>query len=533
MDAQALLSLRALLEAGEAQAALTTAQSLLRQVGSRAEGKALFTALSELTPEGLGTTWQEVYAWAAFRAGEMEALDTALGALGEAAPLALRAAGAGTRGEWAEARRLCEVAQMTGPMSDLERFTLARFQAKALAAQEAPGWLEAFETAEALPAPARDLGLLLLEKGHALSRLNRDADARVSFGRAAAHFPGDLDFLPLCSANLGIVCLRQGDLAAAQVALRRALALAQRSGEGRYLSTAWRGLGGVFVRLRQWPRAEHAYRQAERLAQDISQTVQARRSRARLLRFQGELDASGTLLHSALLHLSWPPGRAHPVHTDLAEGYLLQGQAGAAREALRLGACEQPQDRWRAELLEAELARQGGGVPTLPSLEPGEPWWAEQVWLFPELLAGFGMSPPPAFSWEITLRADGPLRLEELGAPASALTNHPALRVLAFLLASGGSAATERLLDALSIQGQGPRQQRQTLSRLTGKLREWLGWEGAVLVQGGTLTLGEGPSWRLIYPPPHQADLFCEGCYDPWVTEWRSEQGLLNFSDSF
>ncbi|MFC6663401.1 hypothetical protein [Deinococcus multiflagellatus] len=91
--------------------------------------------------------------------------------------------------------------------------------------------------------------------------------------------------------------------------------------------------------------------------------------------------------------------------------------------------------------------------------------------------------------------------------------------------------AVEKALAALDLPGRDERARRKTLSRVVGVLGEALGWPDAVRYDQGVLVLSPDLRWHLHRPAPAQAELFCEGRYDPWITEWRDEHGPLRWVD--
>lgn len=127
-----------------------------------------------------------------------------------------------------------------------DRAVAARFHACALAALDDPAWPAAFEEARQASG-RRDRGLLHLELACHLINVKQEAAARDALARAVPDLRGDPWAQTLVQANLGISCLRLGDLGAAERALREAVRWGEHP-EGRAsLSAAWRGLGGLYL----------------------------------------------------------------------------------------------------------------------------------------------------------------------------------------------------------------------------------------------------------------------------------------------
>ncbi|MVN85550.1 hypothetical protein GO986_02085 [Deinococcus sp. HMF7620] len=148
--------------------------------------------------------------------------------------------------------------------------------------------------------------------------------------------------------------------------------------------------------------------------------------------------------------------------------------------------------------------------------------------LFPEVYAlrGVVVETPP---WTIRCSLAGPVRVWMYDIELSLRPTRPAAGLLALLLTCGGRVSRERALDALDLPGRTPDARRKALSTAAAELREVLGWPDSVQVSGGVLALSEEPVWLdPIYPEPGREDLFCEGRYDPWIVDWRAEQGVLN-----
>ncbi|WP_221090624.1 hypothetical protein [Deinococcus aquaedulcis] len=212
---------------------------------------------------------------------------------------------------------------------------------------------------------------------------------------------------------------------------------------------------------------------------------------------------------------------------------LLNGDVLGAEEALAQAPIYNDVDRLRWHVVRAELDRRAGDV-------AGAQQAMDQVngelmrhmrtlgRLFPEVYAlrGVAIETPP---WTVRCSLAGPVRIWMYDIELQLRSTRPAAGLLALLVTHGGRVSRERALDALDLPGRTPDARRKALSAAVAELREVLGWPESVAVQGGVLALSEEPVWlEPDYPAPGREDLFCEGRYDPWVLEWRSERLVLN-----
>lgn len=467
--------------------------------------------------------WREALAWVAYRAADDHLLQEVLSDTPQQFP-AFAALAASSRGDWTEALRWAELG-LHGPA----QVVAARYRAVALAmlGEELERWHAAFLEALALTSDLRDRGLLLLDLAHHLSGAGCEIEAKDALARAIPCFKMDDRSLALAYSNLGIICLRLRDRASAERALRRAVQVAERPEGSDYLSTAWRGLGGVYQWSGQWARAAYAFELAERKALNVIQTVATKRSRAGLLRLQGHLDEALEVLHATLLHADVPAGAPHVVNTDLAAVHVLRGDLAGAQALLEVAATADITDRWRLAVVRAELSRLAGEsdfAQHLSEVNLAHVWAEQEAWVFPALFAAVGLktAPPP---WRISVDADGPIQVKINGDPLDLRPTSPEAVLLAFLVRHQGSVSVEKILEALNLAGETPRRRKQTLSKVVVRLRERLGWPGSVQSSHPLIRLSSEPQWVWQSSlSPERADDFCEGCTDPWVVEYRSER---------
>ncbi|WP_264777964.1 tetratricopeptide repeat protein [Deinococcus aetherius] len=523
--AELVAHVRALLAAGEWEAARLHVLSAARSVRSRSDG-VLLRGIVEDVPRELwaGPEWARALGWVAYRSGDPELMAEVAARAPGAAP-AFEAFLAGTRGRWDDALRLAE-AGLGGPDAPVA----ARFRAQALRSLGGD-WRPAFR--EALErAGGRDRGLVRLDFAVTLSWGGEDEAARAEFARAVSEVGGDPWAQASAGANLGITCLRLGDLRAAERALREALGWARREEGRRHLSLVWRGLGGVWRAHGEFPRARHAFREAERHAQSVPDRVLAMRGEARTLSLWGHSDEALAVLFEAARHADVLDEGRHPLFAEIAAERLRLGDREGARETLTRADEGRRDDARLAGVVRAELLRLEGREEEARESMRGVPgrdvWTLEVARLFPAAFALVGEEAIPPVPWTVRVSADGPVTAWMHGEALPLRPGRPAASLLALLLVRGGSVSRELALEALDLPGTGPDARRKELSRTLGELRDALGWPGAVTTDGQVIRLAPEPRWLpLELPPPERADVFCEGRLDEWVLDWRNEHGAL------
>ncbi len=292
-------------------------------------------------------------------------------------------------------------------------------------------------------------------------------------------------------------------------------------------------MGTVFSALGAYPRALHQFRKGLGQGASISQHYEMRISITSTLAAMGlraEALEEATLMAAEVTEAATEP---QPCLSILAAMRLLNGDVLGAEEALAQAPIYNDVDRLRWHVVRAELDRRAGDV-------AGAQQAMDQVngelmrhmrtlgRLFPEVYAlrGVAIETPP---WTVRCSLAGPVRIWMYDIELQLRSTRPAAGLLALLVTHGGRVSRERALDALDLPGRTPDARRKALSAAVAELREVLGWPESVAVQGGVLALSEEPVWlEPDYPAPGREDLFCEGRYDPWVLEWRSERLVLN-----
>ncbi|CAM3600077.1 tetratricopeptide repeat protein [Deinococcus frigens] len=521
----------ALLASQEWTAAALHVRLGAQQVSSRAQAQ-VWRRLLEGVPVEVQRSgdWPHARAWVAYRTNDRALLESVLIQQPDCYP-AFEAFLASMDGRWAQVLEWSAKALDSDSHCDSADAVIARrFQASALAELGLPDWKAAFAEARR-SLQGRDRGVLGLDFAYHLIRAGQEGAARDVLAQAVTDLRGDTCLLTLALSNLGISCLRLGELADAEQSLRRAVAAGGRP-EGRtYLATAWRGLGGLYLRQGQFARAAYAFEMAQAKAEAADDRTQAMRSSALVARLQGRYNDALAELYQVLHHDQIADAQPHAVYADLAAVRLLAGDRVGARTALRLVPPGSVEDHWRAGVVQAELLRLEGQADIRDALQAVgfQPAWAcQEAWVFPELFAQIGVVAPRPI-WEAEVSVDGPVRVVMGGVEAPLKAHRPAASLLVFLLMGGGRVSVDRAVDALTLPGVTPRRQQQELSRTVRELWEALGWRDAVRIDGGLVCLSDEVVWRrLVFPLPERTEMFCEGRYDRWILEWRDEHGRLN-----
>lgn len=523
--------LDALLSAGDYSAARPYFAVGAREIKKRADGLQLRRWLERVPmAEREASEWHGPTLWVAYRSGD-RALARAVTARQPGAFPAFEAFAGAWLDPWPTVLRLAEAA-LAHPETDEARVG-ARFRAVALAQLQDSGWEAAFEEALQIQQTGRDRGLLYLEWAHQLVSRGREAQARDAWAQAVAQLRADPWAVSQALSNLGITCLRLDDLPAAERAFARAVERSRGEEKREPLSVAWRGLGALYLWSGQLGRAEHAYRMAEEKADDVTLTVTARRGAARVARVHGHLDEALALLRSALLYANIRDGQRHALFADLAAVQAQMGNVDAARASLERMEQGDLTDTWRACIVRAVLARQAGEsdwAAPLRELPLKHQLIREEARLFPDVLGAVGVHEAIP-TWWIDVNLDGPVQVSTASGPIQLRGTEASL--LALLLVHGGQVGVERAVEALALTGQDGRQRKRQLNKAVSRLREQLGWPDSVSHSSALVALNREPDWRLTLPR-HESrlDLFCEGLYDPWITEYRSDMQMRMFSES-
>lgn len=283
----------------------------------------------------------------------------------------------------------------------------------------------------------------------------------------------------------------------------------------------------------QYARALHAFEESVRYAQFPDIRVIALCSQARTLALMNRRDEALDKAYEAAAHMRVLEAGSHPVLLNVALVRLLIQDLVGAREALGRANPVQVDDIFFSQFLWADLLRREGDLQAAQEMIDRADAAQFQRWrhtglLFPEVYAMRGVVIPPYPEWQVRVSLNGPVRAWMGQEELSLRSTRPVAGLLALLVYSGGQVSRERALDALDLPGKTADARRKALSAAVAELREVLGWPGSVVVVGGLLRLSDEPKWlEPELPPPGREDFFCEGRFDPWVTDWRSEKQLL------
>ncbi|SMB82029.1 hypothetical protein SAMN00790413_04819 [Deinococcus hopiensis KR-140] len=360
-----------------------------------------------------------------------------------------------------------------------------------------------------------------------------EVSARPEFAQAAAEFAGDPWGRPYSWSNLGIICQRLGDLHGALLA-SPFLCLSQRPFRtGQHLMAVQRGLGSVYRAYGEYPRAQHAYREALRLALSVEDRVAALLGEARTLALWGRCDEALSTLYDAAGQAGQlgPEGGDHRVFASVAAIRLMLGDHEGAQAALNRAGGLTRDDGHLVAVVHAELLRTQGheedARDLLAARNMRSEWVGETARLFPALFALVDIHPVSPAPWTAEVNAEGPVTVRMHGEALPLRPQRPEAALLVLLL-EGGTLRRERVQDALDLPGRDENARRKALSRVVGDLRDALGWPGAVQTGDGLLRLSTDLTWVLHTPGPEQAESFCEGRLDPWLENWRLHHAPLS-----
>lgn len=480
----------------------------LRLLGSLRQHEQVLEVIRAARLAGLAAPFLNVYeGWAFSQRGQAEAaLDTLASALDAPAASLL-------------------------PLED----TLAwRVQARALAALGRAGWREAYARARQ-HAQGRPLALVWLEEGATLGKQGAVLEALAAYARALLLLERDPYYRAFTLHNMGLVCLRACRFEEAEAYFQRV----RRSGRGAQALEARALCGEAAVRraLGEWERAEAAYRAAAHLSGDDDDRQQAWRGLGHTLRLAGKpLSALEWLTRAATAVPGERQSGRSWVFVDLAAAQAALGDRQAAEAALKRTGPLSGEDADRANIVRAELARQGGdteaALALLRPLARQTLWAREEAYAFPDLFALLGEARPAplprAGKPSVSVRAAGPLEVRVNGRAVPLAPTSLAGVLLVALLEAGGQASTGQL--ALAVSGREERSERhgkQAVSRLARELRRALGWEGSVQARSGAYALDPEAEWtydvREAQVRGQPVETFLSGVTLPWVLERETE----------
>lgn len=504
-------------------------QAGVRLVSCREDGARLKFLAEQVPAEAWGAQdWAQTLGLIGYRAGEVGLMRRALalGAAGSPELLGLRAYVALLDGQYDQAQELAFQAE-PGDVMALRTWPRAVFGLRG-------AWREAFQAA-LTQATGRDRALIRLDFALVLSLASDDLEARSAYAQAVTDFRGDVWGRVSALGNLGMTCLRLGDLLAAERALLEGLRLSGRGGAEAHRCLLWRGLGGVWREYGEFGRALHAFEQAGGLTvnrrEELPLTV---RGEAFLLAVLGRPDEALATVMGGLVDLEVGETEAHRLRLDLALLRLRLSDLAGARQALQGASVFSRDDRALLAVAEAEVLRRRGqpgeAAARLTQEAQNVPLIREWSWLFPELFAlvGIHLHRP---TWAVQVRADGPVEVRTHGQALDLRATGDGAALLVLLLLNGTQMSRERLLETM-YPHQSAQARTRSLNTAMQHLRKAFFWPGVVSSDGQVVQLSREIHWLpLQLPPPERSDLFCEGRYDEWVLHWRLQHESLNFSE--
>lgn len=397
-------------------------------------------------------------------------------------------------------------------------------------------WPSAYE--EALKQTlGRDRALIGLEFAIALSLAQDDCAARSAYARAVTDFKNDVWGRVSALGNLGMACLNLGDLKAAERAFVEGIRSSGRGGAEVHLCLLWRGMGGLWRAYGEYPRALSAFQKASKLTvnprEELPPTI---RAEALIWAVTGDIDKALALVVSGLIDLHIEETTPHKLHIDLAMFRLLMGDLEGCEQALKFVQVSSHDDEVILNVTLAERFRRKGqtkqAIETVQKVLPKNHQLKEFVLLFPDLFALVNVQ-ASAPIWEVQVSVDGLTEVRSHGEPLELRALGDGATLLVFLLKNRGQVSRERVVDAF-YENFSIVKRTRALNSAVRQIRMAFHWQGVINTDGQVLQLSSAIRWLpLILPAPEQADTLCEGRYDQWILDWRSEREALKSSYSY
>jgi tetratricopeptide (TPR) repeat protein len=520
----ALDAAQSLLSLDRADDALRTYTHALGMVRSRADAVAVHVAMRAQTlptPE----PWRALEARVAWRAGDMGAMKNALGTMRNP-PAALTAWLCLEQGQSEQAQRCAERA--VGDRLDATDAAAAwRAGVRASYALGAD-WRSGATKARA-HLTGRDLGLLLLDLA-VMTTLNGDQpEARSLYAQSLPLLAEDTLMLATARHNLGLACLRAGDVRDAERHLEAAAHLTKREDARPFAARAWCGVAAVRRQALEYQRAEAAYRTATTMHGDLEDHRQAWRGLGNIYRFTGRMGDALEVFEHALSHA--PNPKCSEVWVDIACARASIGAFDSAQAALEYAALNDEGVVDRAEIVRAALEHARGdslaAKARLGALRRDQLWFQEEARCLPKLFALLEDNGVPAVPRRLAVQlcADGPLRVSIAGREVYYPSTARSGELLVLLALGVGSIEVlgEHLFPSERADDKTRRAQAQAVSGLVRDARRRLGWSGSVRALRGAYRLDPDADWALVQPTPAHREQFLEGVQQNWVQDQRQQ----------
>ncbi|WP_293911188.1 tetratricopeptide repeat protein [Deinococcus sp.] len=377
--------------------------------------------------------------------------------------------------------------------------------------------------------------LLLTDLAGLHSRRGNEAAAMLAFAEALPLVGQPADRAELLS-NMGLICLRAGQLAEAEEYFGQAVKI-NSSARSRALS----GQAAARRALGEWARASALYEQASRVAAvsgDDDDLRQALRGLGHTQRLAGQhMTALATLRRAAQVTQADRTSGVSWVNVDLAAALVSLPSLDAAqvRHHLERSGPLDREEAERASIVRAELWRREGQADqarcVIELLGPHVLWVREEAHAFALL---FGLLDaerrpvplPRAGQTEVALRVLG---LPEVRVNGRRIDLPPLeLVMLTALVEAGGELSTDELTEVLrDDRPRTPRLATQRVSRVAGQLAAALGWPGSLRALRGHYLLDPATHWTTdslgVQRGGRPPEAYLSGVHLPWAISREQE----------
>lgn len=379
----------------------------------------------------------------------------------------------------------------------------------------------------------RLLGLSRIVEGDFWMRLGNYERAQEGFYQALPHLEMDTFHLAWVHHALGLAYMREPSHEAEQHFIK-ALHLSHQKTAATFKSRAYQGLGSFRRILGEWERAEAAYHEAIRNAQEADDLRVAYWTLGRCYRLQGKYSNA---LEAAHKSLQLYPSEQNPAQVERAAVLLAQGKLEAALSTLRATEGLRGSLAPVVPILAAEIARRlGQGEESLKRLSEVQinlAFVREEVRCWPQLfelakLAGQSVPEPLEYPSQTKVRVEalGALQVFINGRDIGIKPTSRVGELLVLLVENGRQASSEHLIEYLWPQSD-PKQKRQALWQLVQELRHILGWPGSIEALGKLYRLDRHSIWEYDVAEARSKRKahagFLEGIYSEWALEVARE----------
>jgi tetratricopeptide (TPR) repeat protein len=393
-------------------------------------------------------------------------------------------------------------------------------------------WQAAFDQA-AQSVSGIELGYLLFNQGALFDLNNQDIEARATWLKALAFLKSDSKMLAWTRYNLGMSTLRDLEPQAERHFLE-----AQRFSKNPKNSAAraavLNGLATSRRMLGEWSRAEAAYREALRIAEDSQDRSHAYFGLARTLRLAGRTSEALEILEVALQDQSLDHDL---IQVSRAAVFLALNHNSAARDALsRIGKLVSVSDQWLEKIARAETLRRDGqferALKLLEALPHQTLHAREEARSFPELMLLLEAAAKPVpkaleYIQGITVQvvAQGVLSVRVNQRPINLSPIGHAGELLVYLLEQSGSASVDMMIEAMfSDVGIPDRDKvRGLIWKAVKNLRQALGWDNSIISLRSAYQLDPNATWQYDVKEARATRSFqgefLKGVYSNWALE--------------